>query len=123
MSYAEDQIEQDMVDTAMTYFIEAHEAEGHRLNVNSGRMYPVQSRVERYLVSEDDIRNLLFETSIKDLCYLAETVLMEKYPEENYDSMEWNKIVDIAAFGLAKKFLTEKQKWCLGSFIIFYSGR
>lgn len=112
MAFEEDYMEQSMMEN----FIAGQSRQWRYDN-------PVKARVERYSVSEDDIRNMLFETSIKDLCNLTETVLMEKYPDEQYDSAEWNKTVDIAAFGLAKKFLTEKQKWYLASFIIFYSGR
>lgn len=81
----------------------------------------LRDRVARYSVDENEIREMLFKTSVKDLCRLADITLIENYPADKYDSFEMNKIIDIAAWGLTKKFLTEKQKWNLASFILFYS--
>jgi hypothetical protein len=81
----------------------------------------LKDRVDRYSVSDEAIKELVFEVSSKGLCLLADKVITEKYPAEKYDSAEMNKIIDIAAWGLANKYLTQKQKWNLASFIIFYS--
>lgn len=77
-------------------------------------------RIERYNVKDDDIKELLFTTSIKDLCELSDKVIMEYLPEDYYDISELTKIVDIAAQGFVRKYLTDKQKWCLASFSLFY---
>lgn len=86
------------------------------------RMSPeLKNRVARYSVSDEDIKDLVFEVSGKELCLLADKTISNYYPEEKYDSAEMNKVIDIAAWGLANKHLTQKQKWNLASFIIFYS--
>jgi hypothetical protein len=77
--------------------------------------------VARYSVSDEEIKALVFETSAKQLCLMTDKVICESYPMEKWDSPEANKIIDIAAWGLANKHLTNKQKWNLASFIIFYS--
>lgn len=81
----------------------------------------LKSRVARYSVSDEEIKEMIFEISSKELCLMSDRVLTEYYPAEKYDSAEMNKIIDIAAWGLANKHLTQKQKWNLASFIIFYS--
>lgn len=81
----------------------------------------LKHKVERYSVSDEAIKNLIFETSNKDLCLLADKVFTTYYPIEKYDSFEINKVIDIAAWGISNKHLTEKQKWNLASFILFYS--
>jgi hypothetical protein len=81
----------------------------------------LKNRIGRYSVNEDDIRNMIFEVSTKELCLNADKVITNYYPAEKYDSFEMNKIIDIAAWGMANKHLTQKQKWNLASFIIFYS--
>lgn len=81
----------------------------------------LKDRIGRYSVSKEAIKDLIFDTSNKNLCLLADDVISNHYPAEKYDSFEMNKIIDIAAWGLANKHLTEKQKWNLASFILFYS--
>lgn len=83
--------------------------------------FELKERTARYSVSDEDIKDLIFNVSTKDLCLLADKTITEHYPEEKYDSFEMNKIIDIAAWGMANKHLTQKQKWNLASFIIFYS--
>lgn len=79
----------------------------------------LQRKVARYEVSEEDIRNLLFSTSTRSLCILTDKVLMEYCPED-LSEVEFDKMVSIAAMGLNRKYLTEKQKWCLASFCLYY---
>lgn len=83
----------------------------------------LSNRVERYSVSDEAIKELIFELSTKDLCLLADKTILDYYPHEKYDSAEMNKIIDIAAWGIANKHLTQKQKWNLASFIIYYTRK
>jgi hypothetical protein len=83
--------------------------------------HELKNRVARYSVSDEEIKVMVFEVSGKELCLLADKVITEKYPAEKYDSAEMIKVIDIAAWGLANKHLTQKQKWNLAGFIIFYS--
>jgi hypothetical protein len=78
----------------------------------------MKNRVKRYDVTDEDIRDFLFEISVKGLCVLADKVLMDYYTDDS--EIEMDKIINIAAFGLTKKYLTDKQKWCLGSFCLFW---
>lgn len=81
----------------------------------------LKNRVERYSVSDEEIKDFIFNTSTKDLCLIADETIIDYYPDAKYGSFEMNKIIDIAAWGIANKHLTQKQKWNLASFIIFYS--
>lgn len=87
---------------------------------NYERSTPLTNRLKRYDVTDDEIREFLFNISTSSLCKLADKVLMEYYPEEVANDIEMNKIIDIAAFGISKMYLTNKQKWCLASFCIYY---
>ena len=99
-------VEQDLMDHRLD-----------RVDISS----PLKHKVERRSVNPEAIKDLIFETSIKDLCLLTDKVFTHDYPVEKYDSFEINKVIDIAAYGLLNKYLSEKQKWSLASFILFYS--
>ena len=78
------------------------------------------NRVARYNVKDEDIKDMLFEISLKDLCLLADYVIMTHLPDDYNNEAELDKIIDIAAKGTTRKYLTDKQKWCIASFCLYY---
>jgi hypothetical protein len=88
-----------------------------RSHVTSERF---EKRVARYKVSDDDIKDMLYVTSTRELCKLADMVIMDYLPEDYTNEAELNKIIDIAAMGTVRKYLTDKQKWALSSFCLYY---
>lgn len=101
-------------DLAMSEMFEYEKmARGHELSKRT------QQRVGRYDVKDEDIRDLLFNISLLGLCKLTDKVIEEEF---NGEYSELDKIIDIMSWGLSKKYLSEKQKWCLASFCIYYMG-
>lgn len=79
-----------------------------------------QNKIARYAVSDEEIKDFLFKVSLRDLCLLADKALMNYYPQSTANELEIDRTIDIIAQGMTKQYLTNKQKWCLASFIIFY---
>lgn len=77
-------------------------------------------KIDRYSVDEKEIEDLIFETSIKQLCFLTDRVVQEFYPSTGGQE-EVDKALAIAAWGVSHKYLTQKQKMFLAGFIIYYS--
>lgn len=80
----------------------------------------LDNRIGRFNVPDEAVRDLLFTTSIEDLCELTDKVIMTCYPEDQLNTSEADKMIDIAAKGLSSKSLSAKQQWCLGSFCLYY---
>lgn len=110
-----DYIESEMAKENLLTYME-QEARKQELSM------PVQNRIGRYKVSDEEIKDLLFEVSLRGLCMLADKTLMEYYPDETANEAEVDRTIDIIAQGMTRKYLTNKQKWCLASFIIYYYG-
>jgi hypothetical protein len=80
----------------------------------------VTQKIERYSVSDEDIQDMLFTTSVRTLCEFADKAVSNYYPIEQQNSAEAEKIDSIVASGIGKKYLTDKQKWCLASFCLYW---
>lgn len=82
--------------------------------------HQLENKVKRYSVSDEEIKDFLFRISVKHLCELTDMIIME-YDIEDFETQATiEKMIDIAAWGLTKKQLSNKQLWCLGSFVLYY---
>lgn len=79
----------------------------------------MQSRIKRYDIKDDEIKEFLFTVSVKQLCQLVDKIIME-FDMEEVTETEMDKMIDIAAKGLVMKSLSIKQTWCIGAFVAYH---
>lgn len=83
----------------------------------------IQTKIKRYAVKQEDIKNFLFNHSLLQVCCMAENTLMNHVLENEITDAEIDKIIDIIAYGLAMKSLSIKQQYCLVAFTLYFMER
>lgn len=76
-------------------------------------------KVGMYSVTDEDIKEFLFRHSVLDICILADRVVQLHYISQ--EDLEASVIINIASMGITRKYLTDKQKWRVASFIIYWT--